>query len=217
MESCHFVTTIRRMKTSQRLMVLLVAVLPLVGCGQYLGSYTVEEAHVVTEIPKSHQGSPTPSYGQYLEIGLASKTSLTSVRRDVTALYVNADFCPLRNDNGLIAFGPYSDDAQDLSEPHDARPLKAASDGLFRYRLYVVVSYKAQRVTQPGQLQLPTYDLNRSNRDLCLKLFAPGYNLTGGLSDTIRVPARMISAALKRSAEGRHPNGRNGSNADLNG
>jgi hypothetical protein len=191
------------MRKGHRLFVLFAGVFPLVGCGQYLGSYAVEEAHVVTGIPKSHMGSPPPSYGQYLEIRLASKTNLTSLLPDVTALYVGADFCPLRNDDGLIAFGPYSDDAQDLSEPHDARPLKAANDGLFRYHLYVVVAYKAQRATQPGQVQLPTYDLKRSNRDLCLRLFAPGYNLTRSRSDMIRVPARMLSTALKRTPAGR--------------
>ncbi len=50
-------------------------------------------------------------------------------------------------------------------------------DGLFRYRLYVVVAYRAQRATAPGQLQLPTYGLKESNRDLCLRLISPGYYL----------------------------------------
>jgi hypothetical protein len=185
------------MRNARRLAVVLAGLLPLAGCGQYLGSYAVEEVRAVTDVPKSHFGSPSPSYGQYLEIRLASKASLTSIGRD--AVYVDADFCPLRNRNGLIAFGPYSDDAQDLGLPADAHPLKAESDGLFRYRLYVVVAYKVQRATQPGQIQLPTYDLNRSNRDLCLRLFAPGYNLTKSRSDTIRVPAKMISLALKQT------------------
>lgn len=140
---------------------------------------------------------PSPPYGRYLEIRLASKTSLTSIGREVDAVYVDADLCPFRNTHGLIAFGPYSDDGRDLGGPSDAAPLGPGKDGLFRYRLYVVVAYKAERVTQPGQFQLPTYDLNTSNRDLCLRLFAPGYNLIKSRSDTIRVPAKMISTALR--------------------
>jgi hypothetical protein len=65
--------------------------------------------------------------------------------------------------------------------------------------LYVVVAYRAPPATQAGQIQLPTYDLHGSNRDLCLRLFAPGYNLTKSRSDTIRVPAGIISAALKQA------------------
>ena len=184
------------MRSVHRIAVVLAGLLSLAGCGRYLGSYAVEEVRVVTEVPKSHLGSPSPSYGRYIEIRLASKTSLTSIRHD--AIYVDADSCPLRNRNGLIAFGPYSNDAQDLGLPAEATPLRAGSDGLFRYRLYVVVAYKAQRATQPGQLQLPTYDLKRSNRDLCLRLFAPGYNLIKSRSDTIRVPGQTVSTALRR-------------------
>mgnify|MGYP000616137484 CR=1 FL=1 len=187
------------MRKTQRLTVALTGLLPLAGCGQYLGSYAVEEVRVVTEVPPSHLGSPSPSYGQYLEIRLTSKTSLTSYGRKVGAVYVDADFCPLRNPVGAIAFGPYSNDEQDLGLPAYANALKAGRDGLFRYRLYVVVAYRAQRASEPGQLQLPTYDLKGSNRDLCLRLFAPGYNLIKSRSNTIRVPANIVSNALKQA------------------
>lgn len=112
---------------------------------------------------------------------------------------MDADFCPLRNEHGLIAFGPFSDDGRDVSLPFDAAPLHPGRDGLFRYRLYLVVAYRAERAAPPGQFRLPTYDLRRSNNDLCLRLFAPGYNLTKSRSDTIRVPANMVSAALKEA------------------
>lgn len=148
-------------------------------------------------MPDSHFGRLSPPYGQYLEIRVASKTSLTSIGKKVDAIYVDADFCPLRNRDGLIAFGPFSDDGRDLSLPSDAGALHAGKDGLFRYRFYVVVSYTAQRAASPGQLQLPTYDLREAKRDLCLQLFAPGYNVIKSRSDTIRVPADMVSAALK--------------------
>jgi hypothetical protein len=59
-----------------------------------------------------------------LEIRVASKTNLTSIGQTVDAVYVDADFCPLRNRNGLIAFGPYSDEKQDLGLPRDANALK---------------------------------------------------------------------------------------------
>jgi hypothetical protein len=177
----------------------------LTGCGQYLGSYTAESARVVTEVTDSHFGQPSPPYGQYLEVRVASKTSLTSIRRKVDGVYVDADFCPLRNRNGLIAFGPFSDDGRDLSLPSDAGSLHAARDGLFRYRLYVVVAYTAQRETSPGQLQLPTYDLRGAKRDLCLRLFAPGFNLIRSRSGTISVPADMISTALKSTSNSSSP------------
>jgi hypothetical protein len=176
----------------------LVTLLPVTGCGPYLGDYAVEDVRVIPDIPPSRSGSPSPGYDRYLEVRLASKTSLTSIGRKVDAVYVDADFCPLRNTNGLIAFGPYSDGKQDLGSPGDAPALKADRDGLFRYRLYVVVAYKAQRATEPGQLQLPTYNLQASNRDLCLRLFAPGYNLIKSRSEIIRVPAEMVATALKR-------------------
>jgi len=185
------------MKRAQRLSLAVASLLPLTGCGQHLGSYAVEQVRVVTEIPQSFF-SPSPSYGRYLEIRVASKMSLTSIGRNV-AVYIDADFCPLRNRNGLIAFGPYSNDEEDLGLPGDATALKAGRDGLFRYRLYVSVAYGGQRPTGPGQLQLPTYDLKLSNRDLCLRLFAPGYNLIKSRSETIRVPAEMVSTALKEA------------------
>lgn len=187
------------MRKAERFSFFVGLMLPLTGCGQYLGSYTVEAVHVVPEVPQSHFGPPTPSYGQYLEIRLASKTNLTSFGRKVDGVYVDADFCPLRDRYGLIAFTPFSDDGRDLSSPSDARAVQAGRDGLFRYRLYVVVAYRAQRATHPGQDQLPTYDLRRSHGDLCLRLFAPGYDLIKSRSDTIRVPAEMVAAALKQT------------------
>jgi hypothetical protein len=177
-----------------------LATLLLTGCGQYLGDYAVEVVRVVPDIPPSHQGSPSPSYGRYLEISVASKTNLTSIGEKVDAVYVDADFCPLRNPNGVIAFGPYSDEKQDLRLPGDANAIKAGKDGLYRYRLYVAVAYRAQRVTEPGQLQLPTYDLQLSNRDLCLRLFAPGYNLIPSQSKIIKVPAEVVVSALRKGA-----------------
>jgi hypothetical protein len=188
------------MKTAKRFILVLATLLPVTGCGQYLGDYAVEDVRVVPDIPPSHAGSPSPGYGAYLEVRLASKTNLTSIPPNVDAVYVDADFCPLRNGNGLIAFGPYSDDKQDLGLLSDAKPASAGRDGLFRYRLYVAVAYRAQRVTEPGQLQLPTYDLEANNRDLCLRLFAPGYDLIKSRSETIRVPAAMVALALKRAS-----------------
>jgi hypothetical protein len=191
------------MERAQRFTLALMSLLSLTGCGQHLGSYAVEEARVVTEIPQSHFGSPSPSYGRYLEVRFASKTSLTSVGRKVDAVYVDSDFCPLRNRSGLIAFGPYGNDGQDLGLPGDANALKSGRDGLFRYRVYVVVAHRGQRAVGHGQLQLPTYDLKGSNRDLCLRLSAPGYNLIHSRSETIRVPAELVSSALNEAPAAR--------------
>ena len=186
------------MKSAKPFTVALATLL-LTGCGQYLGDYAVEDVRVVPNIPPSHESSLDPSYGQYLEIRLASKTNLTSIGQKVDAVYVDADFCPLRTRNGLIGFGPYSDEKQDLGLPRHASALKVGADGLYRYRLYVVVAYRAQQVTEPGQLQLPTYNLQVSNRDLCLRLFAPGYNLIKSESKIIKVPAEVVATALRKA------------------
>jgi hypothetical protein len=199
-ESGRFGVITAAMKTAQRFTLAFATLLPMTGCGQNLGDYAVEDIRVVPDIPRSHVGSPSPPYDRYLEIRLASKTNLTSIGRKVDAVYVDADFCPLRNPNGLIAFGPYSDNKQDLGLPGEAKALDAGKDGLVRYRLYVVAAYKATQAFEPGHVQLPAYNLQAGDRDLCLRLFATGYNLIKSRSETIRVPADMVASAIKKAS-----------------
>lgn len=166
----------------------------LAGCGQNLGDYAVESVRIATDAPLSDETSS--SYGRFLEVRLVSDTSLTALSEEIDGLYVDADFCPLRDGNGLIAFGPFSDNGGDLGLPSAASAQRPGVDGRFRYRIYIPVVHHARAATQPGQIQLPTYDLRETAQAACLRLFAPGYNLLKSRSKVITVPAAMISAAL---------------------
>jgi hypothetical protein len=177
-----------------RLSAAISAALVLIGCGQYLGEYTAVSALIATHVPLSSETSS--SYGQFLEIRLVSDTSVTSLAGEIDGLYVDADFCPLRNSNGLIAFGPFSDSGDDLGLPSAAPALRTGADGRFYYRIYIPVAHHAHAATRPGQFQLPTYDLRQTQGAVCLRLFAPGYNLINSRSDVVMVPAEMISTAL---------------------
>lgn len=182
------------MKIAARLSAHLSAFLLLTGCGQYLGDYTAESARLTAEVPLPNKTSS--SYGEFLEVRLISDTSLTSLADEIDGLYVDADFCPLRDRNGLIAFGPFSESGDDLGLPSAAPALRPGADGQFHYRIYIPVAHHAEAATRAGQSQLPTYDLRETDGAVCLRLFAPGYNLIKSRSDTVMVPANMISTAL---------------------
>ena len=170
------------------------ALLLLTGCGQGLGDYAVESVRIATDVPLSDETSL--SYGRFLEVRLVSDTSVTALSEEIDGLYVNSDFCPLRDGNGLIAFGPFSDNGDDLGVPSEAPALRPGVDGRFHYRIYIPVAHHARAATQPGQIQLPTYDLRETAQSACLRLFAPGYDLLKSHSKIITVPAAMISTAL---------------------
>ena len=154
----------------------------------------MESARLATEAPL--RDATSSSYGEFLEVRLVSNTSLTSLADEIDGLYVDADFCPLVDRNGVIAFGPFSDGGDDLGLPSAAPALRPGADGRFQYRIYIPVAHHAQTATPPGQAQLPTYNLRETDGALCLRLFAPGYNLIKSRSDTVTVPADLISTAL---------------------
>lgn len=172
--------------------------LMLAACGEHLGAYSVETVQLVTETSIPTGNRPSPSYGEYLEVQLASRTNLVEIGDKVDGVYVDADYCPLDDPNGVIAFGPFGDDGQDLGLPSAAAALRDHRDGRSRYRIFIAVGYRGRSATKPGQIELPTYDLRHASRDVCLRLFAPGYNLIKSRSETIRVPANAIAAALKQ-------------------
>ncbi|MEO6360456.1 MAG: hypothetical protein ABIO43_07795 [Sphingomicrobium sp.] len=186
------------MNTTARLLAAICLVLQLAACGEHLGDYSVETVKLVTDtsIPAEHR--PSPTYGEYLEIQLASQTNLVEIGDKLDGVYVDADSCPLHDPNGFIAFGPFGDDGQDLGVPSAAPALRVHRDGRSRYRIFLAVGYRGRPATKPGQIELPTYDLRNANRDVCLRLSAPGYNLIKSRSDTIRVPVSVIAAALKQ-------------------
>ncbi len=169
----------------------------LSGCGQNLGAYAVEAVEVTTDVPL--RAETAARYRRFLEVRLASRTSLTEFADEIDGIYVDADFCPLRNPDGVIAFGPFGGDGEDLGVPSAAPALRPSADGDFHYRVYLPIAYRANRATKPGQIQLPTYDMRETRRDLCLRLFAPGYDIIKSRSETVTVPADLISRALERT------------------
>lgn len=171
----------------------------LTGCGQNLGAYSVEAVNVTSDVPMAAETAA--QYGQFVEIRLSSETSLTAFDNNVIdAVYVDADFCPLSEEKGVIAFGPFSANGDDLGLPSASAPLRRSADGKFQYRIYLPLAYQAARATKLGQPRLPTYDLRKIKVDLCLQLFAPGYNVIQSRSETIKVPAKLILAAQKEGA-----------------
>lgn len=193
-ESGHSAATKRTVRMSARLSIALATLL-ISGCGQNLGTYAVGAVRVTTDVPLSAETAA--QYGDFLEVRLASKTNLTALADGIDAVYVDADFCPLRNPDGVIAFGPFGDGGEDLGVPSVAPALRQSADGDFHYRIYVPIAYRAGPATKPGQIQLPRYDLRETKRDLCLRLFAPGYNILKSRSETVRVPANVIFRALE--------------------
>lgn len=177
----------------------LAGSLLLFGCGQYLGDYSLEKVEVARVLPTSFPND-AQSYGKFLAITLASTTSLTSLGGKVSAVYVEADFCPFRAPDGLVALGPVSEDGRQLNLPSTAPQLKPHRDGRFRYRIYLVPAHPMPGVKySQTAMERPRYDLGEANRDVCVRLFAPSYNLIPSKSETVTIPAKLIEAALARS------------------
>lgn len=182
---------------SARLLIVATSLF-LSGCGKDLGTYGLEMVGVASDVP-----IPTKTaaqYDQFVEIVLSSNTSLTAISEELDAVYVDADFCPLRKTKGVITFGPFDENGLDLGLPSAASAMQPDIDGKFRYRIYLPIAYRAKQAARPGQIQLPTYDLRETDRDLCVQLFAPRYNIVQSRSNIIRVPASAISKAQRRAA-----------------
>jgi hypothetical protein len=176
----------------------------LSGCGQYLGDYSLEKVAGERELPSSFP-KDAQSYGRFVAITLASRTSLTAIGDKLDGVYVDADFCPLKDPHRLVALGPVSEDGSDLSLPSAAAKLKPQADGRFRYRIYLVAAHPVPGVQySKTAMEWPRYDLLSANRDVCVRLFAPGYNLTPSKSQTVTIPAKLIAAALANSDGVRH-------------
>ncbi|HJQ15434.1 MAG TPA: hypothetical protein VJ859_00370 [Allosphingosinicella sp.] len=172
----------------------------LSGCGQYLGDYAVEGVRIVPELPLPFGREITP-YGQYLQVNISSTTSLTAISDKVDGVYVHADFCPLRDSHRLIAFRPVGLGGEDLGLPSSAPQQRSDPDGRYHYRIFVVVAHPMPGVEySTTAMERPRYDIRTAKRDLCLRLFAPGYNLIPSRSQTIRVSATAISAAVRSNA-----------------
>ncbi len=169
------------------------------SCGPPLGDYTVENVRLVRELPAPFRSEIGPGYTEFLELQLASATSLTALRDKLDAVYVHSEFCPFDDDHGVIVLGPVSEDGRDLVAPSRVPDLRADSGGRFHYRLFLVVGHRARPSRVPDQT-LPTYDLRKDNRDICLRLSSPGYYLRPSRSGPIRIRANLIADALRNAA-----------------
>ena len=201
----------------------VVAVLSVValvaGCGEYLGDQRFERVRLVTSKPRGSmdvKGS-TDLYGRYLEVEFSSETNLTPVGAR-TSLYVAADLCPIRDRHRIWAFGPYADGkevaddngelverlpgkADDRLYDYVRGPVKALKpnplDGRYHYTAYLLPSHPMPGIEySSSSLEMPHYNLATEARDVCLRLFAPGYNLTESRSSTVIIPASTIAAAF---------------------
>ena len=79
-----------------------------------------------------------------------------------------------------------------------------ARDGRYHYTAYLLPSHPMPGVRYgESNLARPRYDLAAKPGDICLRLFAPGYNLIKSRSGVVIVPASRIAAALKTAPASR--------------
>lgn len=182
----------------RRALVSLLMV-PLAGCGDYLGDYRLEDVQLVADIPPvATDGMKYQRASEYVRIELSSEASLYAANTG-PGLYANVDFCPLRNPDQIIAFGPVASDEKAVEswkrnevlkpDPHDQR---------YHYFVYVVPRSSARKIFANSEKEVPGYDLRRQRQDVCLRFFVGGYHIVPSRSDTVEVPAHAIEAALRR-------------------
>ena len=175
------------------LMTSLASILPLTGCGQYLGAYDVKSISLVPMMFLTSEGKD-PGYGEYFQVDLTSATDITSL--GARSVYADAKFCGARDEDDLVAFGPGDDSGRDLRSSDSDSPKKGHSDGRFHYRIYIVAAHPMPGVEYSSSWgDQQRYDLRTTDRDVCIRLRAPGYYLTPSRSRIIRVPARLFADA----------------------
>lgn len=171
------------------------------GCGEHLGAYRAEDVRLVSTIPPAALDGVEVPYKEYLRIELSSPKSLYAAETG-GGLYTEADFCPLRNRYQMVGFGPVSTQGRRVeSWAGGQAPSRRSRDGRFHYFVYIVPQSAARKPYPNADETLPAYDLRRQRRDICLRFFAPGYNIIPSRSDTVRIPADSIAAALRRREE----------------
>lgn len=187
------------MRSGLLVLLALAATALTAGCGQPLGSYTVEGVSTVPTMTLTMNGRE-PGYGEYFQIDLASETDLTGLGPGVNAIYAHADFCPMRDDQGLVVFGPGDENNREVRSSDPAIKATPGADGLFRYRLFIVAAHPMPDVRYSASwADHQRYDLRTTQRDVCVRLHAPGYNLTPSQSRVIRIQARRFVEAARNT------------------
>jgi hypothetical protein len=167
------------------------------GCGDHLGAYRIIDVRVVRQFPEGDEiDTPSPPYPEYLRIELSSETNLNAMDTGA-GLYVHADFCPRPGLDRMIAFGPLASDQGPVENWRRAQALtQDPRDGRYHYFIYLVPSSPPRRRFTNSSDVLPGYDLRVARRDLCLRLYVPGYNIIPSRSNVVRIRAATLRGAL---------------------
>jgi hypothetical protein len=157
----------------------------------------VEDVQLVRQLPSDKPDDLTPSpYSEYLRIELSSDFNLNTADTG-PGLYTEADFCPFRDPDRFIAFGPVANDERPVeSWKRTQRLTPNHQDGRYHYFVYVVPAFSKRKLFTNSPNQIPAYDLRHERRGVCLRFFVPGYNIIASRSDTVEVPAQLLARAL---------------------
>lgn len=188
------------------------------GCGPYLGDHKFQEAEIV-DIQFLEQVDPNFSHGlpmsELFRIVFTSTTDLEAASEG-HSLYIDADFCPFKDRRGIGVIGPYYDDKSRYGPIRESRrqdkdgrvvifvesdnisPKVNERTGEFIYTAYVIPYRNPPRFKGGGNIILNPYDIRTDNRDICFRLFSPGYYITPSQSNIFRISRSEIDALLNR-------------------
>lgn len=176
---------------------ILAICFALSACGKNLGTYKVEDVRSVREIPSGNEPPfERPRYPDYIRVELSSQTNLND--GDTGAgLYVDADFCPLRDPYRIIAFGPLAMDGRAVEDwKRTEKFTRDSRDGRFHYYVYVVPQSPRRKLIANSTDVIQSYDLKSQSRSICLRFHIPGYNITRSQSEAVEVLLQTPKVAL---------------------
>ena len=148
---------------------LLVLGSSLTACGDNLGEYKVEDVRLVQQIARDALEGRQPPYREYLRIELSSQANLNTANTGA-GLYTQADFCPFRKPERMIAFGPVGTDGKAVESWKRNGFAPAPHDKRYHYIVYVVPSSPPRKLYTNSTSEIPAYDLRREGRDLAEEL-----------------------------------------------
>jgi len=175
-------------------MLLCAAIGALSACGQNLGTYSLAGLSKTDDLPEAFKRSSgyDGHYGQFLRVELESSANINEFDTG-SGLYADAGDCPIQKHGSVVAFGPFDLSGEEVGAGHSPSQLEPANDGFFHYLVYLVTAVTAQT----GPNGFTPYDLSRERKDMCLRLYSPGYHITPSRSHTVRIPAAEIARALR--------------------
>ncbi len=178
-------------------MTCLIASFNLSACGEKLGTFQVQDAHLVRQLPQGDETAPfTNPYPEYLRIEISSRANLNAADTGA-GLYVNADFCPFDNRDQIIAFGPLATDEHAVESWLRRDKLKPDHrDGRFHYFVYLVTKSPPRKIFSNSPNEIVGYDLVAQRQDICFRFSVPGYNIIPSQSDIVQVPIELVRNAI---------------------